>query len=106
VGDQLVAPERREQQAHTARDVEPDTAGRHDATRVDVGRRHTADREPVAPVHVGHGERGDDDPGERGDIHRLVQRPVAGDVGQQLLGREHDPRDAHRAVPLDPPPPR
>ncbi len=39
---------------HAARDVEPDATGRHDPAFLRIECRHTADRESIAPVGIGH----------------------------------------------------
>ena len=103
---QLDPVERRPQQPHAARYVEPDPTRRHDAARLDVRSRHTADREPVAPMHIGHGIRSAHYPRQRGHVHDLIQRPVTGHVGQQLPESEHDSRYPHGADGIDAPPPR
>jgi hypothetical protein len=66
--------ERGRQEPDTAGDVEPDPARRHHAARLDVGGGDAPDREPVAPVHVGHGVAGLHDPRQRGDVGDLGQR--------------------------------
>ncbi len=68
-------------QTHATADVETHPAGRHDAAVVDIRRRHPADGESVAPMDVGHGERGLLYPGQVGHIGHLVQRTV----GQHLV---------------------
>ncbi len=71
-------------------DVEPDAAGRDDAIRP-AGRRHTADREAIALVHVGHAHGPPHDAGERGDVDELLEAPVvAHRFEQSLVGDDAD----------------
>jgi hypothetical protein len=67
------------QQPDAAVDVVADAA-RRDHPLVGVHRRHPADREAVAPVDVGHGDRGADDPRQVGDVGHLLEAGVAADV--------------------------
>jgi hypothetical protein len=60
------------QHAHAAVDVEADAA-RRDDPRVGAEGGHAADREAIAPVAVGHAERGPDDPGEARDVGHLLE---------------------------------
>ena len=92
---------RRGQQPDATGDVEADAAGRDDPSGAHVGGGHAADREPVAPVHVRHRVGGLHDARQGRDVGDLLQRVVTGVAGQQLPGREDDPRDPHRALALD-----
>ena len=63
----------RAKQPHSAVDVVPDAAGRDDSAFVGIGRADAADRESVAPVDVRHGQAGELDPWQSGDIGYLVR---------------------------------
>ena len=91
---QLGLRERQREQADAAVDVVADAAGRDDA----VGQRgggDAADREAVALVDVGHRQGGLDDARQRGDVHELLERPVAPNRLQQLGVGEDAGGDAH-----------
>ena len=91
---ELLLGEREHEQAHAAVDVVADAAGGDDAVRR-LHRRDAADREAVALVDVRHGERGPNDPWERGDVLELLERLVALDGREQLLVREDTRGHAH-----------
>ena len=61
----------------------------------DVGGRHPADREAVAPVDVGHGVGGADDPGQGGHVRHLLHRLVLDRPGEQSRWRHDDPARFH-----------
>ena len=94
---QLVRLEPGAQQPDAAVDVVADAA-RGDGPLVGVDGRDAADREPVAPVDVGHRERMADDAGQMGDVRHLLQRGVVAQHGHQLLAGVHASRDQHPAV--------
>ena len=83
--------------AHAAVDVIADAARRdHAALRVD--RRHAADGEAVALVHVGHGDDVALQAGKRGHVDELLERAVAEDGFEHALGRVNARRHAHVAA--------
>ena len=82
-------------QAHPATDVEADPTRRDHAATFDGGGRHPADREPIAPVDVGHGEGGLDDARQVGDVRHLGRRLVLADHLHQGIGGEDDPGYVH-----------
>ncbi len=98
---QLIGIQVSHEQAHAARDVEPDTARRdHTAVR-NIGRRDPTDREPVPPVHIRHRIRRLHDAGQLRDIDHLLQRSVRGQVREQRPGREHHTGHPHPPMPRD-----
>jgi hypothetical protein len=82
--------------AHAAR-------GEHALVGVEGG--HAADGEAVAPVDVGHGEGGADDPRELGDVGNLLGGAVLLDGAHHLFGGVDAAFDAHRAFSRDAPAP-
>ena len=91
---ELACVERQCQQPHPAVDVVPDAARRDHAVG-ELGRGDPTDRKAVSLMDVGHRERRIDDPGERGDVLQLLQRPVAPDRLEQHVVGEHPRGDAH-----------
>jgi hypothetical protein len=91
---ELAVCHRERQQAHAAVDVVPNAAGRDHPVGLGSG-GHATDREAVALVDVGHGQRCVDDPGQRGHVGQLLQRAIAADRRQQLLIGEHARRHPH-----------
>jgi hypothetical protein len=91
---EVVRVVRQSEEPHAAVDVVADAAGRDGA----VGELHRGDTthgEPVPLMDVRHGERCAHDPGERGYVLKLLQRPIATHRLEQLAVGE-DPRgDAH-----------
>ena len=75
----------RADEPHSTVDVKTDAARRYHPV-AHVGRRHAADRKPVAPMHVGHGQRVPDDAGQERDVRQLLQRLVGQDAGKHRLG--------------------
>jgi hypothetical protein len=68
----LILGQGRPDQPHAAVDVEADAPRRDDAGVGPEG-GHSADREAVAPVAVGHAEGGADDAGQAGDVGDLLE---------------------------------
>ncbi len=99
--DRLPAP-RPGEQPHAAVDVVAHPARRDDPL-VGVHRRHSADREAVAPVDVRHGDRGAEDAGQVGDVGDLVEAGVVAQLGHQLVAGVDDAVDAHAAAARQPP---
>jgi hypothetical protein len=91
---------RREQPDATA-DVESNAAGRDDTTGGDVGGGHASDREPVAPVDVGHGDRSRHDSGQVCHIGHLLDRPVLCGFHHERFRGEDQTGDVHTAAPRD-----
>src|SRR5213079_2105108 len=96
----VVGHERGAQQAHAAVDVEADAAGR-DRALLRVDRGHPADREAVAPVDVGHGERVADDPGQVRHVRDLLERRIVAQLRHELLARVDPAGHAHTALARD-----
>src|SRR5262249_33805313 len=82
-------------QAHAAVDVVADTAGRNDTSLVRVSGADSADREPVAPVNVGHRQAGNLDAGEEGNVGDLVGGLVTLYLLDHLVAGIDEPVDAH-----------
>ena len=73
----------------------PDTAGADGSACGRVGRCHPADAEAVAPVDVGHSQRGPDDTGQTGDVSHLLGRFVLLDPFNQNVVRVDNPVNVH-----------
>ena len=102
-GRTSILGELRAKEPHPAVDVEADAARRDDA-RVGAKRGHPADREAVAPVAVGHAERGAHDPGQAGDVRHLLEHagvhlPEQRLGGVDARGHEHARLLARRDLP-------
>jgi hypothetical protein len=67
IADREIGPE----QPDSAVDVVSDPARADHAALFRIERRHTTDREAVAPVDIGHPDRPPDDPGQTGDVGDL-----------------------------------
>ena len=91
----VVVVQVRADQADTAIDVVADATRGDDAAFFGVGRTHAADREPVAPVDVGHGQTGDLDAGERGHVGHLFGGLIAADQVDQFPAGVNQAVDAH-----------
>ena len=94
VGGRQVRPD----EADAAVDVVADAAGRDDAALRRVGGRHAADRKPVAPVDVGHGQAGPLDAGERGHVGHLLGGVVVADLLDQRGVGVDDAVDPHAGL--------
>ena len=57
-----------------------------------------ADREPVAPMDVGHGQRVLHDARQAGDVGDLFEGLVGDQVREQLLGREDQAGHVHAGL--------
>ncbi len=84
----------RAQQPHAAVDIVADAARRDHPIR-EARRRHAADREAVALVHVWHHQHVPHQPRQRGGIHRLLQRFVVHHRFDQLARGENAHRHPH-----------
>ena len=91
-------------QPHSAVDVEPHAAGGDHARRV-IRRRHAANGETVTLVNIGHRQARADDSRQRGNVHRLLERFILGDLVDDLLCGIHHNVGAHpkAIVPRDAP---
>ncbi len=99
---EVAVREPRREQPHAAVDVVADAAGRHDPLdRVERG--HAADREAVAPVDVGHGERVPDDARQVRHVGDLLGRLVGADLVDQRRVGVDQPGDPHPPGPRDAP---
>ncbi len=98
---QRIRAELGREQAHTARDIETNTARRNNTTLRDVGRSDPADGKTVTPVHIRQRIRRHHDAGEFRHVHHLLQGPVLGKVPDQRPGREHHTGHPHMPMPQD-----
>jgi len=94
VGANLLRLNDRRQQPHAAVDVVAHAPGRNHPV-VQRSGRYPADGETVALVHVGHGQRPPDDPGQRGHIHQLFQRAILLGLREEILVRVQARRNVH-----------
>jgi hypothetical protein len=69
-------------QPHATIDIKAYAARRHQAV-VYIHRGHSADREPVALVNIGHRQTRPHDTWQGGDIHRLNQRLIFSNLFNQ-----------------------
>ena len=78
---------------HAAVDVEANPT-RGDHARLGVHGRHAANREPIAPVCIGHGEARFDDPWQRRDVRGLDEHLVV-HLRHELLAAEDPHGNPH-----------
>ena len=91
---------RHELMADAAADIVADDPGGDDPLRgVEGG--HAPDRGAVAPMGVRHGQGVADDARQGGDVHHLLGHPLRFDLGDERLGGEDPPGDAHGALSRD-----